>query len=620
MKLEAIRLRNFRGYIDATMQLDDLTAIVGRNDAGKSTVLDALAIFFGAKGAKMDATDLNKHNTMATSVEIRCMFSELPDALVIDDSATTRLEDEFLLNAEGQLEIVKRWKFSGKTQQEIYAHALHPRNKGIHDLLQQKIDELKSRVEKHGLTVADKRKAPLLRKALFDAVPDKDLALREVPLFGDGDGKKLWEKLEGELPLLCVFKADRSTSDEDAEAQDPMVLAVREALKELDDELQRVSEHVRQRVQDVATRTVQELARIDSALAAELSPTFKSEPKWDGLFKLSLTGDKDIPLNKRGSGVRRLVLLSFLLAEVDRRRQQGARSQVIYAIEEPETALHPKQQALLVETLRRLSQTADTQVILTTHSPSLAGLLPHRSLRLVSKDPELGVATVDASPGTVERVATELGVLPDPERRKVCVVVCVEGPSDVTFLQRASQILRHQDPSLPDLTGADSRILVLPLGGGTLTHWVENRYLRHLRIPEVHIYDRDDQQPPKYQSVADDVNARGDGSQAFLTKKRELENYYHPDSIYEVAGVRVTLTDQCDACMVVAQPAHEDRNPGQPWANLSDRDKRNRAKRIKSELANTIADRLTYDRLVATGFADEFKEWSVPVLAALSPP
>lgn len=47
MRLSQVRLRIFRCYRDETsIEFDDLTALVGRNDSGKSTVMEALDIFF----------------------------------------------------------------------------------------------------------------------------------------------------------------------------------------------------------------------------------------------------------------------------------------------------------------------------------------------------------------------------------------------------------------------------------------------------------------------------------------------------------------------------------------------------------------------------------------------
>lgn len=47
MRLDSVKIKNFRGYKDeVVIKIDDLTAFVGKNDIGKSTVLEALDIFF----------------------------------------------------------------------------------------------------------------------------------------------------------------------------------------------------------------------------------------------------------------------------------------------------------------------------------------------------------------------------------------------------------------------------------------------------------------------------------------------------------------------------------------------------------------------------------------------
>ncbi len=61
MRLRKIKLTNFRGYrntIDIPVD-EAMTGIVGRNDFGKSTILEALAIFFEIDGIKADKKDMN---------------------------------------------------------------------------------------------------------------------------------------------------------------------------------------------------------------------------------------------------------------------------------------------------------------------------------------------------------------------------------------------------------------------------------------------------------------------------------------------------------------------------------------------------------------------------------
>src|SRR5699024_3330860 len=91
--------------------------------------------------------------------------------------------------------------------------------------------------------------------------------------------------------------------------------------------------------------------------------------KWQDVFKnVSISGDSNIPINKRGSGVKRLVLLSFFRAEAERRLSEDDNAGVIYAIEEPETSQHADNQRLLIEAFKTLAAAEHTQVILTTHS------------------------------------------------------------------------------------------------------------------------------------------------------------------------------------------------------------------------------------------------------------
>lgn len=139
-------------------------------------------------------------------------------------------------------------------------------------------------------------------------------------------------------------------------------------------------------------------------------------------------------------------------------------------------------------------------------------------------------------------VSSDLGILPD---KRVNVVVCVEGPNDVAFLQHMSALLRTKDNALIDLTN-DPRVVVIPIGGSSLVQWVQAHYLRRIGLPEIHIYDRDTDTPPKYEDAVNEVNARQDGSWATLTAKRETENYLHPDAISDGVGVVVDFGSNDD--------------------------------------------------------------------------
>ncbi|MEO1522382.1 MAG: AAA family ATPase, partial [Cyanobacteria bacterium J06633_2] len=107
--------------------------------------------------------------------------------------------------------------------------------------------------------------------------------------------------------------------------------------------------------------------------------------KWADVFKnVSIAGDEDIPVNKRGSGVKRLILINFFRAEAERRQLEANLPNIVYAIEEPETSQHPEHQRSLIDALIELSETDNTQVLLTTHSPEIVKSLRFENILLIA--------------------------------------------------------------------------------------------------------------------------------------------------------------------------------------------------------------------------------------------
>ena len=120
--------------------------------------------------------------------------------------------------------------------------------------------------------------------------------------------------------------------------------------------------------------------------------------KWIDVFKnVSIAGDEDIPINKRGSGVKRLILISFFRAEAERRQREAGLPSVVYAIEEPETSQHPEHQRALTSALVALSKAERTQILLTTHSPEIVKKLEFENLLLIAGQKPDDIRNVQAS-------------------------------------------------------------------------------------------------------------------------------------------------------------------------------------------------------------------------------
>jgi putative ATP-dependent endonuclease of OLD family len=239
-------------------------------------------------------------------------------------------------------------------------------------------------------------------------------------------------------------------------------------------------------------------------------------------------------LNKRGSGVRRLVLLSFFHAKAEKKRTTAAGTPsrcVIYAVEEPETSQHPDSQEQIIRAFRDLADAGD-QVLLTTHVPALAGLVPLSSLQYVDRDPATREVRVrQGTPTVYEEIAVGLGVLPDPVRGSgPRVAVLVEGKNDIDALRSMAAVLTAAGEVV---NYDDSRIFWTIGGGDALKDWVERRYLDRLNIPQVIIRDSDRSAAalPLDQAMVQwlqNTNARPNVT-AFITNKRNMDNYVHAD-------------------------------------------------------------------------------------------
>ena len=537
MRLESVTIGNFRCFKDeVTVTLAGLTTLVGKNDAGKSAVLEALEIFFNSDAVKIESGDACVHNK-SKEVSITCEFSELPKSLSLDAGATTTLADEYLLTPSGMLRIRKVYDCGkGKPTCEVFVVASHPTAAGVDNLLELKEKELQAIVTGRKL-VAPLKGNPGMRQAIWNNEADLKIGNVSIPVTKPTeDSKRIWDQLEGHLPLFALFQSDRRSQDSDGEVQNPMKAAVAAAIAEVQPEIDQIQQKIEEKTQAIAASTHEALKSLDPALAQELTPRFTppTPAKWVGLFSVNMTTDHGIPLNKRGSGVRRLVLVSFFKAEAERQLQATSRRSIIYAIEEPETAQHPNNQRVLIEAFKGLTSDPGCQVLLTTHSPGFASELPTDGIRYVTI--EHGLTTVKSGVDVFDEVAEALGVVPDS---RVRVLVCVEGPTDVVALKSLSAALHANDNTVVNLS-VDPRVAFVVLGGSTLQHWVTNHYLKGLGRPEVHIYDAD---VAKYQESVSEVNSRTNGSWGVQTRKHEIESYLHPDAITEAFGVVVPVTD-----------------------------------------------------------------------------
>lgn len=408
MKIRSLSITNFRAYKNTTqIFFDDLTVFVGKNDVGKSTILEALDIFFhdGKDLIKYDKADLNIQESRVGNEDtiISVVFDDLPEQVVIDATSNTTLKDEYLLNADGLLEVVKKFHNSST---KIFIKALHPTNSKCSDLLLKKNSDLKLILKDNDICCENQSSNVSIRRAIWERYSD-DLCLQSIEIDASKeDVKKMWGNISTYMPVYSLFQSDRKNSDGDSEVQDPLQEAVKQIINDSDlkNSLAEIANIVMSKLNEVSDRTLSKLREMNPDIASSLTPVIPAVEnlKWSEVFKkVSISGDEGIPINKRGSGVKRLVLLNFFRAEAERRVEERSEelgnTGVIYAIEEPETSQHAENQRTLIQSLKRLSNLPHTQVILTTHSGFIVKELSFESLRLIDDiDGEKKVLNVDS--------------------------------------------------------------------------------------------------------------------------------------------------------------------------------------------------------------------------------
>ncbi|MCH5244124.1 MAG: ATP-binding protein [Lentimicrobiaceae bacterium] len=536
-----MKLENFRSYKSIQVDFDvNLTVIIGKNDVGKSTILESLEIFFNNEKVKMEMEDLCV-SAPKREISISCVFEIEKDKKYTIDTIPISLKDEFLLNKEGNLEIRKEWDCSkGKltnSSLKEYIVANYPACCKESPLVCMKNTELKKCYEGYkeaaenlGLVVRETTNSEM-RQAIYKVlnVESLDFDIVNIPI-DKIEGKDIWHSIKGDFPLYCLFQSDRANKDTDKEVQDPLKAITKIAIDEVADKLEEIKRQIEAGAKQIGEATIKKMEEMNPNLAKILKPEV-SNKAWDSLFSFSFIGDDNIPMNKRGSGVRRLILLNYFRAEAER-KSKNERS-IIYAIEEPETSQHPNHQLQLIEALRELAGKDNCQVMITTHSPEIAKVCKNENLILIKCIDGYNQIIKDGL--KLELIAETLGIMPYIGK----LVICVEGENDRNFLLGINQNIAELR-NIIDLH--KNNISIIPMIGSNLKQWVNREYLKGSNVVEFHLYDKDNDE--KYRAEQKKINNRENGSAALLTQMKEMENYIHPELYAKHFGIECSLTPE----------------------------------------------------------------------------
>jgi len=511
--------------------LGPLATIIGQNDVGKSNILRALQLFF--EGRKIETDDVHDGAPSDEDVMIEVAFTELPETIELEDGVETTCGDEMLLDSDGFLRIRKTYPRASLAKFSI---ALITRDfeddrfAGLPALKEKDLNTLCSSVgieaTKSGRSITNQGKRSVLRSN----AREKEIGVveRELALTTKDD---LWKKITSLLPEFVMFETDTKLGVGETTFQSqfrPIVTTAAqqpEVVNARKDFTDAIGKALQGEVDKIFTR----LKRHTNTLTGL---TAKPEFTWDKAVTFDILGkDQDgveNSLDRRGSGMRRLMMVAFFQYLAERGRE-GKRDYV-FAVEEPENCLHPGLQRELGVSFRVLAKEG-YQVICSSHSPVFAGTSPVEDLALVVR--EAGVAKAVQVPDLdLSDVAEQLGVESSDQITGYHACVFVEGPGDIEFWKAVACKLKEGGHTDADFE--DRKIGFVICGGDTLKHWINLRAMIRLNRRFGVVIDSD-RESPHHNIPGRKLNwktkCEEDGGVFFILRKREIENYLHPNAI-----------------------------------------------------------------------------------------
>lgn len=397
------RVTNFRSLSNIEVTLSDLTVLIGANNAGKTSFLDAMFAAVGAGRKVLGADDVRIAPGEATPPKDREVLIDLKIRPIGDDGKVVEKypEGSFWTSLWGSLGIaIDETEFYEFTP--IRTTLKWSEFKGEYLVERKFMKEWKA--------FADWTTAQTHDKAI-SSTQIEPVALHYV------DAKR---DLEDDLKRPGSFWR-RMTDDLGLSGAD--VAALENSLSAINQEIvdkSSILKHLKDNLSDIQTVVSADSAGIDiSPVARKLRDLSKGVD-----VSFSTTGAQSFPLARHGMGTRSLASLLVFRAYASWRHQQatkgGDKVHSILALEEPESHLHPQAQRSLFAHIKNIPG----QRIVSTHSPYFAGQAQLADLRLFMK-----------SGGDTTCRKLDLSALPDDNDRRKLQETVIDSRGDILFAQ-----------------------------------------------------------------------------------------------------------------------------------------------------------------------------------------
>jgi putative ATP-dependent endonuclease of OLD family len=445
MRLAGLAIKNYRriGAIESRIKIDEIVILVGKNNAGKSTVLDAYEAFASA-GKELDISHFHKEAS-DTPVEITGVFDKL---------------------SEGDLDTIgKKWEHEdpecGKCIKVKWIWS-KPGQKGQ----KQSFDPEKSEFVDGGVGGWD---------SLIQSRIPQPIRIRPT------DPPEVTQtKIVGMLKehIKSSLKNDASST---RAAFDQIELLAQKLFQESKSALELVSERITNSIASIFPgTTIEVVPRSKDALDEKLIAA-------ESFLRVGTADGCSTPLSLQGTGIQRALLWSALsvMSETTKKKGKGATDVGrILLIDEPEAFLHPPTIRGARDSLYEFAlNNPDWQVIATTHSPIFIDLSKdHTTIVRVdaSSVAQHIVSTDDVSFGVDERMRLQMIRACNPIVNEFFFyekIVLVEGPTEHIVIKHVAKAIGF-DMHVIDCMGKAN----IPLFA---------RILNHFKVPYVAIHDSD---------------------------------------------------------------------------------------------------------------------------------
>jgi putative ATP-dependent endonuclease of OLD family len=534
MYISKIALTNYRGVKNQrTIQLEQLSSIVGKNDAGKTIVLFAIATFLDVKSFPITYSDFNDIDSPIV-FEFDFRDENIAELLMTKLKAKVK-------KADGLEEYVQDFVFDGaikfkreavKVDKKFSSESILVKDfqqEDIRGLYLKTDDELNAITQQYGIQI------PVDGKGRNSKV-EKIKYIKEH--FADAEKRTFWIeddcKISSLFPEVEMFKADygleadtKFKTNSVTEIQDYFDREAKEDNTKLKKVEAEIIEEMKKEAQSV-TGYMQDYA--STLKAVQITPVVNWKDAIKGVdVSFQFDGDeKFIPMSHKGTGYRRL----FMVARFRYLAEKSKGHNIIYLIEEPETFLHPTAQQDLLNAFKELSN--DNQIIITTHSPVFAGATSVNGVVLCTKENQSNYrnATKENDTEFLLRIVEELGIKPSYNLRDHHEkIVFVESSNDAKFYHILCQNVLNKNLL------KNNKILVLPFGGGEdIESFLNIDYFDNSNRALYLIIDSDKQEnneEKQHQRALNFKDTKPNGK-SYVISKSCIENYYHPRTFERV--------------------------------------------------------------------------------------